>query len=67
MNDDLSQVKWLKSSYSSGSQDCIEVAFLDGGYVGVRDSKNPDAPALIFNAAAWDAFTATISRRNIRL
>ncbi|MGY1946539.1 DUF397 domain-containing protein [Nocardia asiatica] len=67
MNDDLSQAQWFKSSYSLPDGDCVEVAFLGGGCVGVRDSKNPDAPALVFNAAAWDAFTATISRRGIHL
>jgi hypothetical protein len=35
----------------------VEVAFLDGGHVGVRDSKNPTGPALVFSAAEWDAFT----------
>ncbi|WP_425303156.1 DUF397 domain-containing protein [Nocardia wallacei] len=39
---------WFKSSYSSGKTDCVEVAWLDGGAVGVRDSKNPTGPALIF-------------------
>ncbi|WP_432278230.1 Scr1 family TA system antitoxin-like transcriptional regulator [Nocardia carnea] len=28
--------------------------------VGVRDSKNPTGPALVFTPSEWDAFTATI-------
>ncbi|WP_236566825.1 DUF397 domain-containing protein [Nocardia sp. CY41] len=33
----------------------MEVAHLDGGMVGVRDSKNPTGPALVFPPGAWDA------------
>ncbi|MEU6186412.1 DUF397 domain-containing protein [Nocardia sp. NPDC047038] len=58
MSVDLSGAKWFKSSRSSGSKDCVEVAFLDGGQVGVRDSKNPTGPALVFTPREWDAFTA---------
>ncbi|WP_345495174.1 DUF397 domain-containing protein [Nocardia callitridis] len=32
----------------------LEVAHLDGGHVGVRDSKT--GPALVFTAGEWDAF-----------
>lgn len=53
---------WFKSSYSSSSQDCVEVAHFGGGQVGVRDSKNPTGPALTFAPAAWDAFLATARR-----
>ncbi|WP_432420907.1 DUF397 domain-containing protein, partial [Nocardia cyriacigeorgica] len=27
--------------HSDASKECVEVAFVDGGLVGVRDSKNP--------------------------
>ncbi|MGY5308072.1 DUF397 domain-containing protein [Nocardia gipuzkoensis] len=43
-------VQWFKSSYSATHSDCVEVAFLDGDHVGVRDSKNPTGPALVFTA-----------------
>ncbi|MBU3067103.1 DUF397 domain-containing protein [Nocardia sp. NEAU-G5] len=59
MNVDLTQARWFKSSRSTGSKDCVEVAFLDKGAVGVRDSKNPTGPALVFAPSEWDAFTAT--------
>ncbi|WP_306356899.1 MULTISPECIES: DUF397 domain-containing protein [unclassified Nocardia] len=61
MNDDLSQAKWFKSSRSGGGKECVEVAFLGESAVGVRDSKNPSGPALIFAAAEWDAFTAGVT------
>lgn len=47
---------WRKSTYSSGEGgECVEVA--DGlDVVPVRDSKDPEGPALAFAPAAWTAF-----------
>lgn len=59
MNPVLSQAHWFKSSRSGGSKECVEVAFLDTA-VGVRDSKDPSGPALVFAPGAWDTFTAAI-------
>jgi len=57
---DLTSVSWRKSSYSGGNGgNCIEVADLPGT-VAVRDSKDPDGPALLFTAAQWAAFTARV-------
>ncbi|MBF6446339.1 MULTISPECIES: DUF397 domain-containing protein [Nocardia] len=56
---DLSTAKWFKSSRSTSTKDCVEVAFLDDG-VGVRDSKNPTGPALIFTPSEWSAFTTSV-------
>jgi len=48
---------WIKSSYSGPTGgNCVEVAFLAGGDVAVRNSRHPDGPALIFTRAEWDAF-----------
>ncbi|WP_433684978.1 DUF397 domain-containing protein [Nocardia sp. CA-119907] len=55
---DLSRAVWRKSGRSSGSRDCVEVAFLDADLVGVRDSKNLTGPALGFTSHEWNAFTA---------
>ncbi|RDI51154.1 DUF397 domain-containing protein [Nocardia mexicana] len=60
MSVDLSGAKWFKSSRSSSTRECVEVAHLNGGHVGVRDSKNQSGPALIFSPAEWDAFTAGV-------
>jgi hypothetical protein len=32
-----------------------------GGAVAVRDSREPDGPALIFTAATWQAFTGGLA------
>jgi hypothetical protein len=58
VNDNVSGTQWFKSSHSEGSANCVEVAWLDGGSVGVRDSKNPHGPALSFAPDEWDAFVA---------
>ncbi|TRV73750.1 DUF397 domain-containing protein [Streptomyces sp. 130] len=52
---------WRKSSYSNTSGgDCLEVADGHPGLVPVRDSKRPDGPALVVNAAAWAPFIASV-------
>lgn len=60
MSVDLSEAKWFKSSRSGSQKECVEVAHLDGGMVGMRDSKDQAGPALIFQPAEWDAFTAGV-------
>lgn len=60
MVSDLSGAQWFKSS-RSGSKDCVEVAFLDGDKISVRDSKNPTGPILVFTPSEWDAFTAGVT------
>jgi hypothetical protein len=57
---DLTSVSWRKSSYSGGNGgNCIEVAGLPGT-IAVRDSKDPDGPALLFTPADWAAFAARV-------
>lgn len=60
MNSNLSGARWFKSSHSAGSGECVEVAFLDDGRVGMRDSKNPSGPALVFTPGEWRAFTGGV-------
>lgn len=47
--------EWFKSTFSNGGGGCVEVAF---GGVAVRDSKDPDGPALRFTCSEWAAFLA---------
>ncbi|MGW1204529.1 DUF397 domain-containing protein [Streptomyces cyaneofuscatus] len=54
---DLTSVTWRKSSYSnSDGGDCVEVSDDFPGVVPVRDSKQPEGPAVVFGASAWTAF-----------
>jgi hypothetical protein len=48
-------VEWFKSSFSNGSQTCVEVRF-DSDHVAVRDSKDPAGPILTFPRGEWTAF-----------
>jgi Domain of unknown function (DUF397) len=51
---------WITSSYSSGSAECVQVAFLSGRRL-VRDSKLGDAsPVLAVSPAGWSSFTAEV-------
>lgn len=49
---------WQKSSHSGGNGGtCVEVARNLEAVVAVRDSKDPDGPALAVPPAAWRSFT----------
>ncbi|MFR9770258.1 DUF397 domain-containing protein [Nocardia sp. SC052] len=56
----LDNAQWLKSSRSTSAHECVEVAWLEAGHVGVRDSKNPTGPTLIFAPGQWDVFASGI-------
>jgi Domain of unknown function (DUF397) len=51
---------WNKSSHSNENGECVEVAGNLPGVVPVRDSKDPDGPALVFTRHAWAAFVADV-------
>ena len=52
--------RWIKSSLSFANGDCVEVASLAPGQVGVRDSKDTEGPVLRFTAAEWHAFVGGV-------
>ena len=57
MDADLSRAVWHKSSRSNGSGGaCVEVARNLPAIVAVRDSKDPDGPALIVSRDEWASF-----------
>jgi hypothetical protein len=53
---DLSGAVWRRSARSAGDHDFVEVADNLPGIVAVRDSRDPDGPALVFNLREWAAF-----------
>jgi hypothetical protein len=47
---------WIKSSLSFANGNCVEVADLRGGEIGVRNSRDSAGPVLRFTPDEWHAF-----------
>ena len=47
---------WVKSSLSFSNGNCVEVASLPDGHVGVRHSQHSEGPVLRFTPDEWQAF-----------
>ena len=47
---------WVKSSLSFANGNCVEVADLPGGAIGVRNSRDAEGPVLRFTSDEWHAF-----------
>ncbi|WP_436738020.1 DUF397 domain-containing protein [Streptomyces sp. BBFR102] len=57
----LSEVRWFTSSYSNGQGgQCVEGAFLGGGRMAVRDTKDRRRGTFVFPATAWRVFVDAI-------
>jgi hypothetical protein len=50
---------WRKSSRSTSDANCVEVAHPNEATAAVRDSKNPNGPALTFPTPTWSLFLRT--------
>ncbi|MER5941340.1 DUF397 domain-containing protein [Streptomyces sp. NPDC001928] len=52
---------WRRSSYSNQEGgECVEAAHNLPGIIPVRDSKNPEGPALVFPTRAWALFVKSL-------
>ena len=58
---DLSRAEWRKSSFSSQSGNCVEVARNLPWLMAIRDSKAPDGVELLVSPETWRMFI-----RNVR-
>ncbi|MFF0499501.1 DUF397 domain-containing protein [Nocardia aobensis] len=62
MKVDSTGAVWRKSKYSGPDGNCVEVAFLGDGNVGVRDTKDGGrGPILAFTPGEWDAFVSGVT------
>ncbi|WP_030059688.1 MULTISPECIES: DUF397 domain-containing protein [Streptomyces] len=57
---EISTRGWYKSSYSAQATECVETGHVVTSGMAVRDSKDPNGPALTFPADAWTAFVTAI-------
>jgi hypothetical protein len=55
---DLSRAQWRTSTYSGSNGNCVQVAAAP--VIAVRDSTDPDGPALHFTPDQWTTFTGTV-------
>ncbi|MGA5132262.1 DUF397 domain-containing protein [Streptomyces olivoreticuli] len=63
---DLSIAMWRKSSHSLNENECVEVADRQfPGTVPIRDSKNPDGPAITPTTTAWSTFVTAVANGNL--
>lgn len=56
--------QWRRSSWSANNGNCVEVAALRGGNVGVRDSKDPYGQVLSFSRDTWQSFVNGVRAGN---
>ncbi|GAA2131623.1 DUF397 domain-containing protein [Streptomyces synnematoformans] len=70
MSPELKGAVWKKSSRSGGSESqCVECADVTQTHarIAVRDSKDPEGPALLFTREAFSGFIAAVRRNEFDL
>ncbi|MFH8475839.1 DUF397 domain-containing protein [Streptomyces sp. NPDC018000] len=67
MSDCLAQhdLRWRRSSRSTGMNNCVETAPFGNGRLAVRDFKDVSRPPLRFSAAAWKIFVSGLHRGSV--
>ncbi|MFI1868095.1 DUF397 domain-containing protein [Streptomyces jumonjinensis] len=56
---DPNSAQWLKSSYSNGNGNCVEVRLAPRA-VAMRDSKVTEGPAVTVDTSAWSSFVGAV-------
>jgi hypothetical protein len=64
---DVSRAVWRKSARSNNGGACVEVATNLPGIVAVRDSKDPDGPALTFHSDDWRTFIRQLKHQQFNV
>jgi hypothetical protein len=58
---DLTEARWRTCTFSGNSgASCVEVAFLPGGSVGVRDTKDRTRTPHRYSTGQWSAFVGAV-------
>ncbi|WP_100112471.1 DUF397 domain-containing protein [Streptomyces alboflavus] len=55
---ELGAGEWVKPWSGTNGGNCVEAKKLDGGHVALRQSTDPDGPALIYTAREIHAFVS---------
>ena len=63
---DLPGVTWHRSRRSSPNGNCVEIAVLSRETMAVRDSKDPDGPALIYPPSAIARLIEAVRAGDVR-
>ncbi|MFD9631413.1 DUF397 domain-containing protein [Streptomyces violascens] len=58
----MTEFRFVKSSYSTQSGECVKVALNIPDTIAVQDSKSTDGTTLRLTPTAWAAFTAGFGR-----
>ena len=61
LGENTSNAYWFKSSYSSSTYGCVEVALTDAR-TWVRDSKHPEGGNLRFDREQWRSFLGSLQQ-----
>ncbi|MBB2913944.1 hypothetical protein FHS43_005253 [Streptosporangium becharense] len=63
LSDELKAAAWRKATRSASNQgDCLEVAPLSGGRVGLRDTEAPEKAPFVVSASVWAAFVDGVKK-----
>ena len=54
-------IRWLKSSFSTGGGECVEVAILNDVSVAARDGKAPGGGVLVFPRAGFASLVRNLA------
>lgn len=56
----LTDATWRKSRHSGAMGNCVEVAALSNGEIAIRNSRDPQGPALLYTKDELQAFLAGV-------
>ncbi|WP_353944919.1 DUF397 domain-containing protein [Streptomyces sp. HUAS MG91] len=58
---EIGSAAWHKSTFSGASNGCVEHANLTDDRCAVRDTKNREFGAIVFDSPSWGAFISSVN------